>query len=354
MGQAYKVLACDDGSKMNNVNTKLALKSAAHFKRVIEISPEYKGRQFVVGPYSKLQNEWGSLAFKYLFDDKIDSAKWAFETGKADGGFFPAIMEYNKNIMTSCKPNAILFTNGDNDTYPMWFHQFIDEYRQDITVVNLSLLNVPWYIKQLKNNYLTGTNNLKLNISDEEIDKLSAKLWEVQKVAVSVDDPLNKNGKIEWNVEPTIEGKAIRVQDIMIMQILESNNWERPIYFSTTVANLNKIGLNEYLSLEGLVYKIETKMQNINPEQLEKNLETYEYETFEDHHIKNVPEISWMFLNYRAAYVQLANCFIDEGNLDKAKVVIETMNNKIPEDKIPYYNEQFKNKIEKLMRELSI
>jgi len=355
LGQAYKVLACDDGSKMNNVNPELAIRSAAHFKRVIEISPEYNGKLFVVGPYSKLQNEWGSIAFKYLFDDKVDSAKWAFETGQADGGFFPAIMEYNKNIMASCKPHAILFTNGDNDTYPMWFLQVIDGYRQDITVVNLSLLNVPWYIKQLKNNYLTGINNLNLNLSDEEIDELSAKLWEEKKVNVSVDDPLNKKGKIEWVVSPTIEEKAIRVQDIMVMEILESNKWERPIYFSTTVANINKIGLEKFLSFEGLVFNIETHKQNINTEQLEKNLmETYAYNTMDDHHIKNVTEISWMFLNYRSAYVQLANYFFNEGNLDKAKSVIEAMNNKIPEGKIPYNSEEFKNEIEKFMREISI
>jgi tetratricopeptide (TPR) repeat protein len=350
LGQAYKVLACNDGSKMNNINPELAIKSADHFKRVIEISPNYNGKQFVVGPYSKLQNEWASLAFKYLFDGKVDSAKWAFETGQADGGFFPAIMEYNKNIMASCKPNAIIFTNGDNDTYPMWFLQFIDNYRQDITIVNLSLLNVPWYIKQLKNNYLTGTNNLKINLSDEDIDQLAPKLWEEKKVTV----PLNKKGNIEWIVMPTIEEKAIRVQDIMVMEILETNNWERPIYFSTTVANLNKIGLGEYLSLEGLVYRLETHKQDVNPGQLEKNLmETYAYNTMDDHHIKNVPEIGWMFWNYRAGYVRLASYFRNEGNIEKAKTVFETMNNKIPEDKIPYHNKDFKNEIEKLTRELN-
>jgi len=349
LGQAYKVLACDDGSKMNNVNTELALKSVAHFKRVIEISPEYKGRQFVVGPYSKLQSEWGSLAFKYLFNGKVDSARWAFESGQEDGGFYPAIMEYNKNILASCKPNAILLTNGDNDTYPNWFLQFIDNYRQDITIVNLSLLNVPWYIKQLKNNYQTGINNLKINLSDEDIDQLAPKLWEEKKVTV----PLNKKGNIEWTVTPTIEEKAIRVQDIMVLEILESNDWERPIYFSTTVAKINKIGLDEHLSLEGLVYKLETVKQTLNPEQLEKNLEIYRLETIDDHHIINVPNIKWMFLNYRAAYVQLANHFINEGNLDKAKIVIETMNNNIPEEKVPYHTEEFKKEIEKLTRELN-
>ena len=194
---------------------------------------------------------------------------------------------------------------------------------------------------------------MRNNLSDDEIDSLKPILWKEKKFSVKADDPLNKDGKIEWNVEPTIEGKAIRVQDIMVMEILETNNWERPIYFSTTVSKINKIGLKEYLSLEGLVYKIETHKQYINPEQLKNNLGKYKHETFDDHHIKNVPEISWMFLNYRAAYVQLANYFIDEGNLDKAKVVIETMTNKIPEDKIPYHNKDFKNEIEKLTSELN-
>ncbi|MBT8387348.1 MAG: hypothetical protein KJO12_08035, partial [Ignavibacteria bacterium] len=210
------------------------------------------------------------------------------------------------------------------------------------------------YIEQLKNNYPTGINNLKINLSDDEIIKLAPKPWEKKKITVPVNDSLNQKGKIEWNVEPTIESRAIRVQDIMVMQIIESNNWERPVYFSTTVANLNKLGLDEYLTLEGLVYKLETNKQHLNPEQLESNLGKYKHETIDDHHIKNVPEISWMFLNYRVAYVQLANYFVDEGNLDKAKVVIETMTNKIPEDKIPYHNKELKNEIEKLMRELSI
>ena len=142
-----------------------------------------------------------------VFESKIDSAKWAFKTGKADGGFYPAIIEYNKNIMASCKPNAILFTNGDNDTYPNWFLQFIDNYRQDITVVNLSLLNVPWYIKQLKNNYLTGTNNLKINLSDEDIDQLISWVW-YGSWNITGEEQRWENGG--WAALPPSEGTWLR------------------------------------------------------------------------------------------------------------------------------------------------
>jgi hypothetical protein len=176
----------------------------------------------------------------------------------------------------------------------MWFLQLIEEYRKDITVVNLSLLNVPWYINQLKNNYPTGTNNIKINLSDKEIEKLSPKLWE------------------------------------------------------------DKIGLYEYLSLEGLVYKLETHKQDMNLGQLEKNsMEKYKYETIGDDHIRNVQEMRWIFQNYRSGYARLVSHFLNEGNIDKAKAVLETMNNKIPEEKVPYTSEEFKNEVENLSAKIN-
>ncbi len=354
LGQAYKVLACGDGSRMNEIITDYALKSVVHFKRVIEISPEYKGREFVVGPYSKLQSEWGSLAFKYLYEGKVDSTDWAFRTAQSDGAFFPSIMEYNKNIMASCQPNAILFTNGDNDTFPMWFLQIIVGYRTDITVINLSLLNVPWYIKQLKNNYPTGANNLQLNFNDDEIDSLKPILWEERKVSVRVDDPLNINGKIEWIFKPTIEDRAIRIQDIMVKHIIESNNWVRPIYFSATVSEINKIGLQDYLSIEGIVYKLESHNQILNSEQLEKNLmETYTFSTIDEYHVKNVNEIKSLFANYYFCFARLAYYYIDEGNKEKAKSVVVEMDIKIPEGKVPFTSNKMKSAIRDLRKEIS-
>jgi tetratricopeptide (TPR) repeat protein len=352
MGQTYRLMLFADGFFINNVNMPYASKSSEQFRKVTEISPRYTGKKFVVDPYSKIQSIWGSVAMTYLYRNNPDSAKWAFKHGQEEGGYYPSMLEYNKNIMASCKKNAILFTNGDNDTFPMWFLQLVDNYRRDITVVNLSLLNVSWYIKQLKNSYPFGGNNLFMTLTDAEIDSLRPVRWQEKMVEIpAAQDPLNKEGKIEWLVKPTYEDKAIRVQDSMIIEILKSNNWNRPVYFSTTVYDGNKIGLEKYLTLEGLVYKVNSHEEKINPEKLYSNLtEVYTYDGVNDNHLRNVDEVLQLYQNYRQSFLELISFYDDAGRKNKAKEMLDFMDKKLPEDKVPYTQNELKSEIAKLKK----
>lgn len=354
LGQTYRMLLFADGSIINNVNMPYASESSEHFRKAIEISPKYEGRKFVVDPYSKIQSIWGSVAMTYLYNNNPDSAKWALKHGQTEGGFYPAIMEYNRNIMASCEKNAILFTNGDNDTYPMWFLQLLERYRTDITVINLSLLNVSWYIKQLKNSYPFGENNLFLTLTDHEIDNLKAELWEEKLIEIPVKhDPLNKKGKVEWIVKPTIDDKAIRVQDLMLMEIFKSNDWNRPVYFSTTVYEGNKLGLGKFLTLEGLVYKLNSHQEITSAEELYSNLTAvYTYDGVNDKHIEHVEEMQNLYQNYRHSFITLASLYNESGQKEKAVEVLNMMLNKLPENLLPYTNENLKKEADELQQNL--
>ena len=96
----------------------------------------------------------------------------------------------------------------------------MENIRKDVAVVNLSLLNTPWYIKQWKEARSVDTKFI--NLSDNQVDAITSRLqrWEEKKVKVPVqNDPKNEEGFIEWNLKPTFAGQALRVQDIMILRI---------------------------------------------------------------------------------------------------------------------------------------
>ncbi len=195
--------------------------------------------------------------------------------------------DYSYNLLQSCEPNGILFTNGDNDTFPLWYLQEVEKVRTDVTVANLSLLNTGWYIKQLRD--LRRTSSIDgqeielerfLNISDERITSISTGLtrWEKKKVRINVpDDPENEKGYIEWEVKPTYAQIALRVQDLMILRILNDSKWKYPVYFAVTVPASNRVGLEKFLEMEGLVYRVQSHKVNypqdpINAERMEELL----------------------------------------------------------------------------------
>lgn len=185
--------------------------------------------------------------------------------------------DYAYNVLQSCEPNSILFTNGDNDTFPLWYLQDVEGVRRDIRIANLSLINTPWYVNQLKNYEPYGTKKVNIRLSDPEIQSLQPIEWKPTTINIPVpseaykqvpQEVLNKlsladSGKtkneISFKMNPTLGGgevSGIRIQDIMVREIIEANNWQRPIFFAVTVDEASRIGIGDYLRMEGLAYKL--------------------------------------------------------------------------------------------------
>jgi tetratricopeptide (TPR) repeat protein len=165
------------------------------------------------------------------------------------GDYIP--WDYAYNLLQSCRPNSVLFTNGDNDTFPLWFMQEVEHIRTDVRVVNLSLVNTDWYIKQLK------THEPKLNIgfTEDEIKQLEPQPWRF-KQTVQFKVP---NSVIVSELEPR---PYLKVQDIMVLHIVQNNYPAHPIHFAVTVGDENMMGLEKYVVMEGMVYTLTEEKKN--------------------------------------------------------------------------------------------
>jgi hypothetical protein len=173
--------------------------------------------------------------------------------------------DYAYNLLQGLDKDAIIFTNGDNDTFPLWYVQTVEGIRTDVRVVNLSLLNTDWYISEMKNSMPFGSQKVPISLSDDQIRQISPVQWGDSKVVnvnvppTAYPDSLQQAGKtpdkLAWRMPYTFASgsvKAVKVQDQMIYDIIKTNNWQRPVYFSATVTDENFIGLDEYLVQEGM------------------------------------------------------------------------------------------------------
>jgi tetratricopeptide (TPR) repeat protein len=207
---------------------------------------------------------------------------------------------YAHNMLVGLEPNAIIFTNGDNDTFPLWYIQEVENFRKDVRVVNLSLLQTHWYIKQLR---------------DYE-----------PKVPVVLDD-----GQINA-LEPYRErdGRIVFVNDLMVKHIIEKNAWKRAVYFAVTVPDQR--GMEAQMRMEGLVFRVypEPQGSGIDTAKLRENLDSkYQYRGFltstgdYDLSVYKDEQATRLLQNYAAARVRLALGLHAEGKTEEARRELE-------------------------------
>ncbi|MFA7326189.1 MAG: DUF2723 domain-containing protein [Candidatus Kapaibacterium sp.] len=208
----------------------------------------------------------------------VNMAIGGWNTHDRTGNFLP--FDYSYNLLQSADEGAIIFTNGDNDTFPVWYIQDVMGVRRDVRIVNLSLGNTLWYVYQLKNMQPWGADKIPLTFPDEKllIDEIDPNALSYDfGEAFNLEIPVKREILAKYTDDADILARGtfkamfkgqdygeqggkqmylFRVQDKLIRDILEQIKFEKPIYFSTTVGPDAYAGLEEFFRYEGMLMRI--------------------------------------------------------------------------------------------------
>jgi hypothetical protein len=299
--------------------------------------------------------------------------------------------DFAYNYLNSCEPNAILFTNGDNDTFPLWYAQEVEGIRTDVRVVNLSYLGADWYIEQMHRKayesdpvpftmtpdkyrqgnrdiiYLIDQINRPINLK-EAIDFLASDNPKTKRLPNGTEldyfpskqffipydsAKLVENGTVPARlahlmqpVQWSIGQNYVTKSHMMVLDLLGTNNWERPVYYAITVSSDNYLNLEDYFTVHGLAYRVtpirstESVMGQrgfIDTEKMYDNvINKFKWGNIDDPTVYLDENNLRMLSNFRNSFARLAGALIDEGKTDSAKVVLDKCMDLMPHERVPF------------------
>ena len=297
------------------------------------------------------------------------------------------------NYLNTVDENGVIYTNGDNDTFPLWYAQEVEGIRKDVRVCNLSYLQTPWYIDQMKrkayesdplpisfdhDQYETGRRDMVYLInriqgeadlkeamaflrSDNErtkqvpgyngrVDHLPSK-----KFTQSVDSlKLLQRGFVSEQYAGSIDSVMhinlenrdyILKNEVMVLDMLAQNDWGRPFFYAVTVGRDNYIGLGDYFQLEGFGYRIapikssddEGMTGRVDTKKAYENfMNVYELDNFTHPDVYLDENHQRMAVNIRNNMGRLATALVNEGKQDSAVAILDMAMEKLPPERIPH------------------
>lgn len=295
-----------------------------------------------------------------------------------------------KNYLASCAPNAIIFTGGDNDTFPLWYVQEVEGFRRDVRVIVLSYFNTDWYIQQMMrpayeskplpfgleeryyqqgglNDYLPVVEKIDGAINAKQFLKLIEQEHPQLQIPTSISSynsvpsrnlfiagidtnkvkslvPPELHSRIQDRMVFSIKGRALEKKDLAVLDLIVNSNWERPIYFNNTSLQGVNLELSRYMVQEGIAYRLLPVLNentetgfSINVDLMYDNvMNKFGWTALDDPSVYHSQDYLGFALNSRSTFNSLARALLSRGDTTRTKEVLIKCLNVMPHNSIPY------------------
>ena len=342
-------------------DAKYSDKVLYYLERAIDLSPNYYG-----DAYSLIGAEYGARAIGFLQNGDDEKYITSYEEAYGKGAFPHWLLENGRNMLKSCDENAILIVGGDATLNPIKYLQIVENYRRDITVIPYAHLNRPWYIEKLKTGVKDILRKIPIGLSDEQILDMHPYKWDTLIVKIPISEKLKTEYELsddkifEWEMIPNLIGESknyLSPDKAVLASIIETNKWERQIYFSVGCHPSFVSGLTDNFQLCGLINMLlpmETKGSKyyINPEKIrEVLLDKDNIQNFKDVEKHNIPRNSGMLYNYYGILYKLAIYYKNQNQTERIIEIADFIENNLLTDVLPN-GAEIVSKIRKLKNKL--
>jgi hypothetical protein len=305
------------------------------------------------------------------------------------------VRDFASNYLNSCRKNGVLFTNGDNDTYPLWYAQEVEGIRTDVRVANLSYLRAGWYLEQMTRKAYES-DPLPLTHSVDQLGQGSRDVVPVynrvdgrvslkqvisfvanENERTKVRSPFNREDKINYiptnkfkldvNREKVLQEGVVAPEDenrivssmnwnlnrnyimkdgLCILDLMATSDWERPIHFAVTVGHDKYFNLDKYFQVEGLSYHLAPLKAKSTDDQQAGEINTdvmydlmmnkFKWGNVEDPDVYLNEDNRRMLTNFRSQFARLSDALVKEGKHDSARKVIDRSMAKISNENLHF------------------
>ena len=277
------------------------------------------------------------MAMSYWYNNKLDSAKWAFKEGVKCGGFGGFTLAFNRKALDACSQNSILISSGDMLIFPLLYLQIVENYRPDVSVVDISLLNTNWYPS-----FLSQNNSISFDIDQEALETIEYTKWNDTIITIS---------NFSWTVKPSYYDYLLRGDRVFLI-LLKGNKFKRDVFFTNGFNEKDRLSLKGYLKSLVFIDKL------VISEESELSFKEYKKTISEALMLfKLLNQYSsdelGIFSNYRWDIFRRLSYYLSVGDIEKGKKLLRILDKYTPENKYPYQNEQEKKNLDFLREKFS-